>query len=69
MTEWWVPSSSPTVSTTHTLRLFRVRDTRTISAISKTCLPNSLVSAVSARAIEANEPISSRGLYIENFRS
>ena len=62
MTAWGATSLVQMISTTHTLKLYRVRDTRNSAAISKTCLPNSLVNAVSAPAIQANEPISPPGL-------
>jgi hypothetical protein len=64
-----VSSSSPITSTTHTLRLQHLLDTRDSAAISKTCLPNSRIRAVSALIFTANEPISAPGLCIENFRS
>ena len=69
MTAWGVGSLVQMVSTTHTLKLYRVRDTRNRAAVSKACLPNSLVSAVSAPAIEPNEAISPRGLCSKKFRS
>ena len=69
MTGWWVFSLCPTTSTTHTLKLYIVHDTRNCAAVSKACLPNSLVSAVSAPAIEPNEAISARGLCSKKFRS
>jgi hypothetical protein len=64
-----VMGSIPITPTTHTLRLYRFRDSRESAAISKTCLPNSLVSAVSAHVIEPNEPISSPRLCSKKFRS
>jgi hypothetical protein len=56
-------------TTTHTLKLYRVLDARNSAAISKAFLPNSLVSAVSASAIEPNEAISPHGLCSKKFRS
>src|SRR6266436_6070790 len=49
--------------------MYRVPDTRNSTAISKTCLPKSLVSAVSAPAIEPNEPISPPCLCSKKFRA
>ena len=69
MTGWEVGSSVPTVSTTHTLRLYRLGDARDSAAISKRCLLNSLIPVVSALVFTANEPISAPGLCTENFRS
>jgi len=69
MTGWWVTSLCPTTSATHTLRLFVFSGTRNSLAISKTCTPNSIDSAVSGTAIAVNEPISPRCLCIDKFRS
>jgi hypothetical protein len=69
MTAWGAASLVQIISTTHTLKLSRVCDTRNGAAISKTCLPHSLVSAVSASAIQANEPVSPPGLCSKKFRS
>jgi hypothetical protein len=69
MTGWWVTSSSPTTSTTHTLKLYEVRDTRNSSAMSKTCLLIFLATAVSARAFKANEANSGSCLCAKKFRS
>jgi len=57
------------VPTTHNLRLYRVIDTRNSAVMSKTCLPKSLIGAVSAPAIAANEAISAPGLCPLKFRS
>jgi hypothetical protein len=64
-----VTGSIPVVPTTNTPRLYRVGDTRISAVVSKTCLPNFLVRAVSAPAIEPNEPISPTGLCSKKFRS
>jgi hypothetical protein len=64
-----VGSSVHTGPTIHTLRLCRFGDARDSAAISKTCLPNSLIRAVSGPAFTANEPNSASRLCIENFRS
>ena len=69
MTAWGACSLVQIVSTTHTLRLYSLRDTRNSSAISKTCLSVSVVSAVSAPAIAANEPILPSRLCSKKFRS
>ena len=69
MTAWGAASLVQMISTTHTLKLCEVRDARNSAAISKACLPNSLVSAVSAPAIEPNEPVSPPGLCSKKFRS
>ena len=69
MTAWGVGSSGHISPTTHTLRLYWWRDYRDSAAISKTCLPNFLISAVSARIFAANELISGSSLCIKKFRS
>jgi hypothetical protein len=64
-----VTGSIPVAPTIYTLRLYRFRDARDSAAISKTCLPNSLIRAVSGLAFTANEPNSASRLCIEKFRS
>jgi hypothetical protein len=69
MTARGVGSLVPSVSTIHTLKLYRSRDTRDRSATSKTCLPIFSASVVSARAIKANEANSASCLCSKKFRS
>ena len=64
-----VPGSSPGAPTTHSLKLCSLQGTRNTAAVSKTCAPSFLTSAVSAHELAANNPIFAPRLRVENSRS
>ena len=69
MTGWWVTSLSPSISTTHSPRLYSLQGTRDAAVVSKTCAPSSLTCAVFAHELAVHNPIFAPRLRVENSRS